>query len=144
MPGTEISLLRFDAPDGSPQYRFSAETVRRLPQYYAAVRDMPTHDPSGIDFYQNFSAAPGLALPIRLYRAVLNLPEFFRALYYKQAVWQWIALVVLTALTVLLLVALMRWESMRATSIDRRIRTKRYLVQPLWGRVDRALLRWGL
>ncbi|GAB5373744.1 MAG: hypothetical protein AcusKO_02060 [Acuticoccus sp.] len=96
IPGTEIRMLRAENLSGDPSYRFAPETVQRLPAFYEAVRSMPRRTASQVDFYQHFVSAPGLSMPIQLYRYVLDLPEWALDIHFGQAVWQWIALVILT------------------------------------------------
>lgn len=96
LPGTQIQMIRSETLSGGPRYLFSPETVAQLPRYYEAVRTLPRQGDSEIDFYQHFVSAPGLSMPVQLYRFILDLPEWTRILVFEQALWQWIALVVLT------------------------------------------------
>lgn len=111
LPGTEIRMARVEAPSGEQQYLFSTDTVARLPTYYALVQDTPHSGAYDIDFYQHFVSAPGLSMPIELYRYVLQFPSWLLAIHAEQAVWQWIALVGLTALMAGVLLLVLRLEA---------------------------------
>ncbi len=118
IPGTEIRMTRLEAPDGEPRFLFSADTVARLPEFYARVEALPRNAERQTDYYQRIVVAPGLELPVTFYRAVLGFPDWARAVWHEQAVWQWIALGVLTALVLGGIVLLLRWESRRALSLS--------------------------
>ncbi len=98
IPGTEIQMLRSENLSGEPRYLFSPETVQRLPAFYQTIRVLPRKTAGEIDFYQHFVSAPGLSMPIQLYRHILDLPKWALTIQFEQAVWQWIALCVLTVL----------------------------------------------
>ncbi|WMS42550.1 mechanosensitive ion channel family protein [Acuticoccus sp. MNP-M23] len=118
VPGTQIRMVRSESPSGEPEFRFSPSTLQALPEYYALVQDSPRLSADAIDFYQHFVTGPGLSTPIELYRYVLQLPPAMLKNYYEQALWQWIALVVITAVTAALVAGLLRWEVRRAQSIS--------------------------
>ncbi len=141
LPGTEIRMARVEGPDGEPRFLFSGETVQRLPEFYALVQHLPSRS-DDIDFYQRFVAAPGLSMPIEFYRYVLELPDWMLAVYWEQAVWQWLAFAVLTALLGLVVFALLRWEGRRAQPIDALPRSLRRMVSPVAIIAALSLYRW--
>ena len=131
VPGTEIRMARLEGPDGEPQFLFSGETVRRLPSFYSRVRDLPTTVPEAIDYYQHFVMLPGLSTPIWLYQYVLDLPEWMLTLYAEQALWQWAALVILTALVGGLIAAIIGREMRRPQSVSNVSRSLQRLLPPI-------------
>jgi len=74
LPGTQIQMVRSETLSGEPRFLFSPETISELPRYYNVVRDLPPISGGDLDFYQHFVSAPGLSMPIQLYRYVLDLP----------------------------------------------------------------------
>lgn len=131
IPGTEIYMARFEDADGSPLFRFSAETVGSLQRYYDRVVDLPSHDPDNLDFYVSYKTAPGFWLPVSFYRKVLELPPSLQAIYWQQAAWKWIALGLLTLL-LLVGVVLLTWRDVRqGRSVSPKRRALRRLVTPL-------------
>lgn len=113
LPGTEIRMTRVETPSGEQRFVFSTETVQRLPAFYALVKDLPRQSPEAIDFYQHFVSAPGLSMPIEVYRYVLQLPEWALDIYYEQAIWQWIALVIAAAVFLAVVLLVLRWDARR-------------------------------
>ncbi len=81
----------------SGEYLFSSETLGRLDEIYAGLKDLPElngHE----DFYAFYTQSPGHLLPPKWYPFIGTLPAPFRTEIQGQAVWQWIALGVLFAL----------------------------------------------
>ncbi|QPM91976.1 hypothetical protein PSAL_032390 [Pseudooceanicola algae] len=98
LPGTEIRMVGLPDANGTLRYKFSSDTVERLPEFYARVRDLPQKTGSEIDFYRTFTLGPGLSAPIELYSYLTRLPPAFLRDYGGQAAWQWMAFGVLTVL----------------------------------------------
>lgn len=142
VPGTELRLSRVEGADGEAHFLFSRDTVQRLPEFYARVRDLPRHTPGRIDFYQSFVLGPGLSMPVEFYRYVLELPSWMLAEYNEQAVWQWIAFVLLTALTIGAALLLMLWEGRRAQPVSPVRRSIRAMLVPLAMIALLAGFRW--
>ncbi len=130
LPETNIYMRQFESPDGSPAFRFSAETVAGLPNFYERAAELPSRDPHDLDFYVTFKTAPGLWLPVSVYRVIQNLPPSLQRIYWQQAAWKWIALGALTVLFMAAVVWLI-WRGYRpAQSISTRRRILRRLITP--------------
>jgi MscS family membrane protein len=77
IPHTEMRLVRIEAEGGELiGYRFSAETVSRLPEFYQRVRHLPARD--GLETYhgalERFQLRPGFAAPAAVVSVVQGLP----------------------------------------------------------------------
>ncbi|WP_108661861.1 mechanosensitive ion channel family protein [Acuticoccus kandeliae] len=131
LPGTEIRMARVTGTDGEPRFLFSPETIAQLPAYYATVAQLPRNSDDAIDFYQHFVTGPGMAMPVALYRHVLEFPDWLMRVHYEQAVWQWFALAIATVLTAALIALLLRWEGRRNGAGYSILRSLWRLVPPL-------------
>ena len=142
LPGTQIRMMRAEGPSGEPEFRFSAATVQALPEYYALVQNDPRLSADRIDFYQHFVTGPGFSTPIEFYRYVLELPPFLLTTYYEQALWQWIALGLVTLLTVGFIALLLRWEGRRAQSIVTLRRAFQRILLPIFIIIVLSIYHW--
>ncbi|UOM32573.1 mechanosensitive ion channel family protein [Acuticoccus sp. I52.16.1] len=116
IPGTQIQMIRSETLSGDARFLFSPETVRQLPNFYELVRTMPRMTEGQVDFYRHFVSAPGLSMPIQLYRYVLDLPPWALTIHFEQAMWQWIALVLITAVFGVLAYLVLHGEARRTSS----------------------------
>ena len=118
IPGTEIRLVGLPDSNGNLRYKFSSDTVQRLPAFYALVRNLPQKSGNSIDFYRTFTLGPGLSAPIELYSYLTRLPPAFLKDYAGQAAWQWIAFsfvtLVFLGLSVFLLMRVFRRSAKRS------------------------------
>lgn len=142
LPGTEIRMTRIEGPDGEPRFLFSGDTVSRLPEFYARVRDLPRHSADRIDFYQSFVAGPGLSMPIEFYRYVLELPDWMLGVYAEQSVWQWLAFGLLTLVFGTAVFFLLRWELSRAQPLGSVSRALKRLFVPFVLLAGLGVFRW--
>jgi len=126
IPETEIRMVGTPDANGTLRYKFSPETVRRLPEFYARVRHLPQQTGSDVDFYRTFTLGPGLSAPIELYSTLTRLPPSLLRDYAGQAAWQWLAfgavtLVIIGGCVILLVRAFGRpatgWHARRAVSL---------------------------
>ncbi len=104
VPHTELVLERFDSQSGHPVgYRFSAETIERLPEFHQRARGLPVK--ASLERFEGvverFQLRPSLTAPGWLQALVQKLPApWFRSVA-GEPLWKWFALVA-TALAVLL------------------------------------------
>ncbi len=131
VPSTEIRLVRTETAPGIFQYLFSPETVDRVPSFYRQVRGLPDTDPYGLDFFHAYTVAPGPLAPFDFYFFILSLPDWVVVEYFDQAIWQWIALVLLTVVSLGVVWLLRRWDRRRSMSLDPRARALSRLILPL-------------
>jgi MscS family membrane protein len=102
IPGTEIIIERINSGPRLGDYLFSAETVSKIPAFYAAIKDMPYRETATPDFYNyTFHYPSGLAMffrhiiPVRWF---MTLPAWTQSLVADQPVWRWVTIIVLMGL----------------------------------------------
>jgi len=119
-PNTTIEIVEIMDGEQQGNFLFSANTVRRLDQFYIKVRDLPYRgDYSQIaleyvspetsqGFYEYYISTPGVLIPLATFWGGLieGLPGWFKIVYGDQTVWQWIFLGISLFLGVLFLVTL--------------------------------------
>jgi len=104
IPHTELRLVRIDSAVGAPpQYRFSAETVARLPEFYERVKSLPVKERfakfDGVQ--EKYRLQPGFAAPAFLHHVVEALSSRWFVTFGGTPLWKW------SALTILVLVGLL-------------------------------------
>lgn len=142
IPSTQIQMIRSETLSGASRYLFSPDTVAQLPHYYALVRDLPRHSDRQIDFYQHFVSAPGLSMPVHMYRYILDLPKWTLSIYYQQAIWQWLAFGALTIIYGGLAYGLLRREAKRTAHSQSIAASIRRLMMPLLVIALLGVYRW--
>ncbi len=103
VPHTDITLYR--VPDGARQgeYLFSPETVDLATEYYDRVAHLPYRNDQALrGLYRWFLSEPGTAW---LAWIVHRLPDWTRARFYGEALWQWFGLLLVVAAGLGLMVA---------------------------------------
>lgn len=90
IPNTEITIAQIADGDRAGEFLFTADTVSRAPQFYAAVADLPVlRGPKHV--IETWRAAPGLAMPDALTARIWTLPAWtFRSIG-AQPLWKWLA-----------------------------------------------------
>lgn len=107
-PNSEIEIVEMTEGGRRGQFLFSAETVRRAPEFFENVRDLPYRSElssanrskffwigESPGLYDYFISTPGYLVPQAhwLGRLVDRLPVGFKSIYFEQTLWQWLALV---------------------------------------------------
>ncbi|MBB4039721.1 MscS family membrane protein [Microvirga flocculans] len=100
VPGTEIRIARMADGPRAGEYLFSSETVGQLENVYRRIRNVPNASGTQEDFYDFFSQSPGHLLPPKSFSVIEALPESLRIEIEGQAIWQWIAFILVTGLAV--------------------------------------------
>jgi MscS family membrane protein len=95
IPRTELRLVRVQGETGEfIGYRFSADTVERLPEFYQRVRSLPVRP--GNSRYdgavERFRLGPGFAAPAFVVSAVQGLPLAWFTSFAGEPLWKWAAL----------------------------------------------------
>ena len=108
IPRTEIVIERVEEGPQEGEYLFSPETVLRLREFYAKVKDRPYKLDSFIshDFYDFYTTTPGRLLPPKWSQW---LPSWAGSTYFDQTLWQWFVLIVLPVVALLAIRVLVRW-----------------------------------
>ncbi len=127
LPGTEIRIALDESQPFPETYLFDSQTVEDLQQFYRKVRHLPKVDSSRTDLYEAYSISPGRLLPPKWFWLVLALPEEFRDVYHDQAVWQWIALAIVTLFSGTLSVFVIRRSRRRGNYGPRLLATRRLI-----------------
>ena len=107
LPGTEIDFVQVRDGPRAGEYVVSAETVDRLPEFYAKVANLP-YKPGAAKqlnevfrrlssggtstLYEAFASSPAGLAAIVPPRWMLNLPEWSRVPLASVSAWQWLGL----------------------------------------------------
>ncbi|MCL9775761.1 mechanosensitive ion channel family protein [Vibrio methylphosphonaticus] len=94
VPNSNIEIVK--TPDG--QFLFSKRTVNQLFEYYSLVQHLPSRDGMAVDYYQYYSLSAGRLIPPSWFEYIEALPKGFMQEFADQAVWQWLAIMVVSAL----------------------------------------------
>ncbi|SDR09356.1 mechanosensitive ion channel family protein [Pseudovibrio sp. Tun.PSC04-5.I4] len=114
IPFTQITISRVLEGSNQGEYLFSQETVDRIPQFYEDVKVLPSRSPLNKDLYHFYASSAGQLLPPTWFSIIEEQPAWMLDLYYGQAVWQWIALLVVTAFVFMVLIVFV-YRMRRAT-----------------------------
>lgn len=125
-PNTPIEIVEVTAGERRGQFLFSADTVRRAPEFYARVRDLPYRSrlgdtrrgaydwaPESSGLFERYIASPAYLIPQGhfLGRLVDGLPAPFRQVVAGQTVWKWTGLALCVLATVAAGIAIFRLTS---------------------------------
>ncbi len=113
IPNTAIIIARVEEGLRRGEYLFDETTVVRLNEFYAKVKDFPYKHNAEIshDFLYFYTTTPGLLLPPKWNRW---LPSWSTAIYFKQPIWQWVALVILPLFALLVVWIPVHWWHRKA------------------------------
>lgn len=135
VPHTPIAIARVEEGPRAGEWLFTPETVERAKEFYLRTRQLPVQPGAPIeDGYRLYIAVSGSMIPTSWVEA---LPEWARATYLEQTVWQWGLLIVLLLIGAVLAWVSLRWS--RANALDGRPSAWRRLVGP----VSLMLLAYG-
>jgi MscS family membrane protein len=124
LPNSEIRIQRVEKGPRAGEYLFTPETLTRLPDFYARVKDLP-YKPGATDGWDDFASYSPAGVAIALHRIVpsrwlIDAPRYrVRTTVLDQPLWRWFGIVaVLSAglVFVLLCFRLSRYWTSRATS----------------------------
>ena len=98
LPNSEIRLKRVETGPRSGEYLFTPETLSRLPEFYAKVKDLPHKPGASVGWFDLSSYSPtGVAFALRRIvppRWLLDAPQHrVRATFLDQPVWRWLGIV---------------------------------------------------
>jgi len=143
IPNTEIIIARIEEGPRTGEFLFEPETIARLGEFYDKVKDLPYKLDTVIShgFLNFYMETPGLLLPPKWYRW---FPAWSTAIYFKQPIWQWGALVVLPLAALLVVWMLVRWWHRRAIKLSPGIRSAGWISVVLVAVVTVILIRYVL
>lgn len=110
IPNTEITLVQVAEGPQAGQFIFSADTVARAGDFYDRVKHLPYQRDVVFENYPElrpFLTMRGWLIPPRVVNA---LPAWMKVSIFKQAVWKWLALVVVLLLYAAALVFLHKFS----------------------------------
>jgi MscS family membrane protein len=99
IPGTEIRIQRVEKGPRVGEYLFMPETLSRLPEFFAKVKDLPYKSGATAGWY-DFSTYSPVGVAMALHRIVpprwlLDAPRHrTRFLFLDQPVWRWLGIAV--------------------------------------------------
>jgi small-conductance mechanosensitive channel len=143
IPNTAIVIAKVEEGLRKGEYLFDQATVARLDEFYSKVKQLP-YKPDGeisYNFYNFYTKTPGLLLPPKWYRW---LPIWSTAIYFKQPVWQWIALIILPLFALLVAWIPVRWWHRNAVARSPGVRFAGWILVILIAVVTVMLLRYVL
>jgi MscS family membrane protein len=149
IPRTELRLVRIDSAVGAPpHYRFSAETVARVPEFYERAKSLPVKKRfakfDGVQ--EKYRLQPGFAAPAFFHRAVEALPSRWFVTLGGVPLWKWSALTLLVLMGLIffsLTYRLTGFIADRARSTSSVTAWLRAL-RPVVGIVLIAFVQWGV
>lgn len=107
IPHTDIAVARVEEGPAAGEYLFTAETVRRAPEFYESVRELPYVRPLPVQqMYQLNRELTGWMIPMAW---IESLPPWARTLILGQMLWKWIVLLVLLGIAAWAVLATFRW-----------------------------------
>ncbi|HYQ71820.1 MAG TPA: mechanosensitive ion channel family protein, partial [Gammaproteobacteria bacterium] len=108
IPHTEITLERVAEGPRAGQFLFSAETVKRAREFYQKTRAEPYHRDVPLQHYAEMRDYLSMSGWLISPGTTAGFPDWLKYSVYRQAVWKWIALLVLAAVTILFVVVIHR------------------------------------
>ena len=97
LPHTEITLIRVSDGPQAGQFLFSPETVARAAQFYEKTRALPYRRNVPLENYAQMRHYLTLNGWMISSHTIEGFPGWLKQSVFKQAVWKWIALTLLTA-----------------------------------------------
>jgi MscS family membrane protein len=95
VPHTELTIARIEEGPQKSEFLFEAATVDQLEHFYALSEHLPYKPDASIGIYEEVVRSPGPWIP----RSWIDgLPAWAHEVVLDEAVWQWIALVLMLAL----------------------------------------------
>lgn len=100
LPNTEIRIQRIEEGPRKGEYLFTPETLDRLPEFYAKVKNLPYKPGASVGWY-DFSTYSPAGVALALYRIVpsrwlVDTPHYqHRFLLLDQPLWRWFGIMVI-------------------------------------------------
>ncbi len=99
IPGTEIEIALVKTGPRAGEYLFAPETLSRLPEFWAKIKDLPYKPGASVGWY-DFSTYSPIGVAMALHRIVpprwlLDVPQHRnRVKFLDQPAWRWLGIVV--------------------------------------------------
>jgi MscS family membrane protein len=130
IPHTEITLVQVTDGHQAGQYVFSSSTVARAQEFYDKTRGLPYRRDMPLPNYAEMRSYLSMSGWIISARTIEGLPGWLKRSAYGQAVWKWLALLVLLTITTVLIIMIHRLSRRRLSGDSSAARLRR-LVTPL-------------
>jgi MscS family membrane protein len=108
IPDTSITIRLIKEGPRAGEFLFSADTVKRLPEFYKKMKAVPHLESESEHFINLYLSGTGGLIPIVPYRWTANMPSWLMEVVMDQPIWRWIAFTILLFVSVLLIIALRR------------------------------------
>ncbi|MES0810731.1 mechanosensitive ion channel family protein [Roseibium sp. SCPC15] len=131
IPGTSLKLARQTEGERRGHYLFSDDSVKRIPDDYAVVSELPLHADRGEDLFAYYIYTPGNLIAPRWYELLAGGPDWLHSQFADQAYWQWAAFVLLIGLYLVAASLYVRWRRWRAVPVSERARVLQANLQPI-------------
>jgi MscS family membrane protein len=106
IPNTRITIAKIEKGPRAGEFLFTAETVRRLEEFYEHVKNLPYKPGGVVGIYEDFAHSPGLIVPRSWATA---LPAWSKTVVLGETLWQWLGLIIVVVAAFLVVRLLLRW-----------------------------------
>ncbi len=107
IPDTEITIARIKEGPKQGQFLFSADTVDHMRDFYNRIKELPYKKDAPGGIYEEYIFSPGPLVPVSW---INRLPNWALIGVKEQAVWQWIAALLLVGFGALAVTIVFRWS----------------------------------
>jgi MscS family membrane protein len=103
IPNTEIRIQRVEKGERAGEYLFTPDTLRRLPEFYSQVKNLPYKPNASLGWYDFSTYSPiGVALVLHKIvppRWLLVAPnqQPVRVMFFDQPIWRWFSIVMVVS-----------------------------------------------
>ena len=106
IPNTEIRIYRVEKGTRAGEYLFTPDTLKRLPEFYAKVKDLPYKSKASIGWYRFATYSP-VGIAASLYKVIpsrwfLDAPDAQpeRMTILDQPLWRWFSIVIVLSIVI--------------------------------------------
>ena len=128
LPKTEIHIVKVESGPRAGEFLFSPQTVARLSEFYHSVKNLLYKPGATEGVYQLYLTTPNELMPFKLLQ---GLPSWLNAVYWGQALWQWIGLGISLLIAFWIPYRSFRWNWGRVAALEPPQRTWSMLLSPL-------------
>lgn len=130
IPGTSLRLVRQTQGERRGHYLFSDDSVARIPEDYAIVKELPLRADRGEDLFAYYIYTPGNLIAPRWYSLLKAGPAWLHNQFADQAYWQWLGLCLVSLFYLGSVSMYLRWKRWRPVSVSERARALQALLRP--------------
>jgi MscS family membrane protein len=116
IPHTEITLVRVTEDPRAGEFLFSSSTVARAKEFYEKTRSLPYRRDVPLKDYAEMRSYLSIKGWIISSLTIEGFPDWMKRSIYRQAVWKWISLFILIAMTAAVVVVIHRLALRRPSS----------------------------